>query len=137
VAAIGVAQEFQNVFAAAMRESGSAVWFSFYKADRRVSCLYVYLWDDQFGPAFVEVCSYFPYPIKVWINGMSGPNGSTSRPGSSSPSCPTGSSAAPTRPGLQAICDRLGPADIQGLRRPVAGGAAAAVDGGRPAAGYW
>jgi hypothetical protein len=69
VAAIGVAQEFQNVFAASKRQDGNAVWFSFTKADRRVSCFYFYLWDDQFGPAFIKVCAYFPYPIKVWING--------------------------------------------------------------------
>jgi hypothetical protein len=69
VAAIGVAQEFQNVFAASKRQDGTAVWFSFYKADRRVTCFYFYVWDEQFGSAFVKVCSYFPYPIKVWVNG--------------------------------------------------------------------
>ena len=69
VAAIGVAQEFQNVFAASKRQDGTAVWFSFYKADRRVTCFYFYVWDEQFGPAFIKVCSYFPYPIKVWVNG--------------------------------------------------------------------
>jgi hypothetical protein len=44
VAAIGVAQEYQNVFAAHQREdrgySGRQVWFSFTKADRRVTCFY-------------------------------------------------------------------------------------------------
>jgi hypothetical protein len=25
--------------------------------------------DDQFGPGFVKICAYFPYPIKVWLNG--------------------------------------------------------------------
>jgi hypothetical protein len=34
-----------------------------------VSCYYFYLWDTEFGPAFVKVCAYFPYPIKVWVNG--------------------------------------------------------------------
>ena len=60
VAAVGVAQEFQNVFAATVRERpGAAPWFSFYKADRRVTCFYFYLWDEDFGPAFVKVCAYF------------------------------------------------------------------------------
>jgi len=27
------------------------------------------LWDADFGPAFIKICSYFPYPIKVWVNG--------------------------------------------------------------------
>ena len=38
VAAIGVAQEYQNVFAATERTDGGRLWFSFYKADRRVTC---------------------------------------------------------------------------------------------------
>ncbi len=70
VAAIGVAQEFQNVFASTAHERpGSPPWFSFYKADRRVTCFYFYLWDEDFGPAFIKVSSYFPYPLKVWVNG--------------------------------------------------------------------
>ena len=73
VAAIGVAQEYQNVFAATQREdrgyTGHQVWYSFRKADRRVTCFYFYLWDADFGPAFIKVCAYFPYPAKVWLNG--------------------------------------------------------------------
>jgi hypothetical protein len=37
VAAIGIAQEFQNVFSSAQRKGDSGVpWVSFFKADRRV-----------------------------------------------------------------------------------------------------
>ena len=70
VAAIGVAQEYQNVFASSQRQGRNGVpWFSFTKADRRVSCFYFYLWDADFGPGFIKVCAYFPYPVKVWVNG--------------------------------------------------------------------
>ena len=65
VAAIGVAQEFAPVFLATKKGAGAAVWFSFTKAQRRVTCYYFYLWDDDFGPAFVKVCAYFPYPMKI------------------------------------------------------------------------
>jgi hypothetical protein len=34
-----------------------------------VTCYYFYLWDEDFGPAFIKVCAYFPYPAKVWVNG--------------------------------------------------------------------
>ena len=27
------------------------------KADRRVTCYYFYLWDQDFGPAFIKVCA--------------------------------------------------------------------------------
>jgi hypothetical protein len=44
--AVGVAQEYQNVFATSERDQhGSAVVFTFRKADRRVTCFYFYLWD--------------------------------------------------------------------------------------------
>jgi hypothetical protein len=61
VAAIGVAQEFQRVWSAYERLSPTGGWqWWFTKADRRVSCYYFYLWDLDFGPAFVKVCTYFP-----------------------------------------------------------------------------
>lgn len=70
VVAIGVAQEFQNVFSANQRKTPTgAPWFSFYKADRRVTCYYFYIFDAEFGPCFLKVCAYFPYPVKLWCNG--------------------------------------------------------------------
>src|SRR5262249_1908790 len=70
VAAIGGAQGYQNVFAATQRQASNGMpWFCFTKADRRVSCFYFYLWDEDFGAAFIKVCAYFPYPVTVWVNG--------------------------------------------------------------------
>jgi hypothetical protein len=70
VAAIGVAQEYASVFTGTKKTGSNGVpWFSFGKADRRVSCYYFYLWDEDFGPAFIKICAYFPYPAKIWING--------------------------------------------------------------------
>ena len=71
VAAIGVAQEFQRVWTASegKTSTGTPRW-SFYKADRRVTCYYFYLWDQDFGPAFIKVCAWFPYPAKIWLNGQ-------------------------------------------------------------------
>ncbi|HXZ71149.1 MAG TPA: hypothetical protein VEH31_09825 [Streptosporangiaceae bacterium] len=68
VAAVGVAQEFQRVWTAYRRETSTAApQFTFAKADRRVTCYYFYLWDADFGPAFIKVCAYFPYPAKIWV----------------------------------------------------------------------
>ena len=71
VAAIGVAQEPQRVFIARQRDTDPAKppQFSFDKKDRRVTVFYFYLLDADFGPAFVKVCTYCPWPIKVWVNG--------------------------------------------------------------------
>jgi hypothetical protein len=66
VAAIGIAQEFAPVFLPTKKTGSNGVpWFSFTKADRRVNCYYFYLWDEDFGPAFIKVCAYFPYPVKI------------------------------------------------------------------------
>jgi hypothetical protein len=70
VAAIGVAQEFQRVWTAYQRDTKTAApQFTFTKADRRVTCYYFYVWDANFGPAFIKVCAYFPYPATIWVNG--------------------------------------------------------------------
>ena len=70
MAAIGVAQEFQRIWTAYERQTptGAVQWW-FTKADRRVSVYYFYLWDADFGPAFIKVGGYFPYPAKISLNG--------------------------------------------------------------------
>ena len=62
VAAIGWAQEFCHVWEARKRvtDPSRPPQFSFAKADRRVTCYYFYLWDEDFGLAFIKVCAYFP-----------------------------------------------------------------------------
>ena len=91
VAAVGVVQEFQRVWAATQGKTstGTPRW-SFYKANRRVTCSYFYLWDADFGPAFVKVCAWLPYPAKVWLNGHQWPNARPPRLASASPRSPTG-----------------------------------------------
>ena len=66
VAAIGVAQEFQRVFTGYDRAANrpGPPHFAFDKAERRVSCFYFYLWDTDFGPAFIKICTCCPHPSK-------------------------------------------------------------------------
>ena len=64
------AQEFQWVFLATKRTgSGAGVWFGWAKAERRVGTYYFYVLDAGFGPGFIKICTYFPYPAKAWLNG--------------------------------------------------------------------
>jgi hypothetical protein len=113
VAAIGVAQEYQNVFASSECGTGKAVWFTFYKADRRVTCFYFYLWDRDFGPAFIKVCAYFPYPIKVWVNGHEWAKRQATHAGITFTELSNGFATCGDPVGLQDICDRLGPGTIE------------------------
>lgn len=34
-----------------------------------MACYYFYVWDADFGMAFFKVCAYFPYLVKIWLNG--------------------------------------------------------------------
>ena len=113
VSAIGVAQEFAPVFTATKKGRGKSVWFSFTKADRRVTCYYFYLWDDEFGPAFVKICAYFPYPIKIWLNGHEWAKRQAAKAGIEFTELSNGFASTTEPAALQAICDRLGPGTIR------------------------
>jgi hypothetical protein len=138
VAAIGVAQEFQNVFDATERDAPNGVpWFSFRKADRRVSCYYFYLWDTEFGPAFVKVCAYFPYPIKVWVNGHEWAKRQAIRAGVGFGELSNGFASCDDPAALQQVCDRLGPGQIETFFDYWATRLPLPLTGTDRAAGYW
>ncbi len=113
VAGIGYAQEYQNVFASTRREGTNGIpWFSFTKADRRVTCFYFYLWDADFGPAFIKICAYFPYPAKVWVNGHEWAKRQATHAGIGFTELSNGFATCDDPAALQGICDRLGPGTI-------------------------
>jgi hypothetical protein len=114
VAAVGVAQEFQRVWAAYQRDTKTAApQYTFAKADRRVTCYYFYLWDEDFGAAFVKVCAYFPYPAKIWVNGHEWAKRQAFKAGIGFTALSDGFAACDDPDGLQAICDRLQPGTIE------------------------
>ena len=113
VAAIGVAQEFAPVFTATKKQRGKTVWFSFAVSQRRVTCYYFYVWDDDFGPAFVKVCAYFPYPMKIWVNGHEWAKRQAIKAGIEFTELSNGFATCTDPAALQAICDRLGPGAIR------------------------
>jgi hypothetical protein len=115
VAAIGVAQEPQVVWTARQRDTdpGKPPQFSFTKENRRVTAYYFYLWDEEFGDAFIKICAYFPYPVKVWVNGHEWAKRQAARAGISFTELSNGFAAASDPDGLQAICDRLQPGTIR------------------------
>ena len=115
VAAIGVAQEFQRVFTATARqpEGGGAPHFSFAKADRRVTAYYFYVVDEVFGPAFIKICAYFPYPIKIWCNGHEHAKRAAARAGIGFTELANGFAATDDPARLQEICRTLQPGTIR------------------------
>ena len=73
VAAIGVAQEYQNVFASSQRPTGvepaARCGSRFTRPTGGSPASTSTCGTTEFGPAFIKVCAYFPYPVKVWVNG--------------------------------------------------------------------
>ena len=114
VVAIGVAQEFQSVMVGHDRATKpGAVCFGFRKTERRVTAYYFYIWDPEFGPSFIKLCSFFPYPAKVWLNGHEWAKRQASAQGLCFTELANGFSTCSDSARLQAICDRLGPEQIQ------------------------
>jgi hypothetical protein len=77
-----------------------------------VTCYYFYLWDADFGPAFIKVCAWFPYPAKIWLNGHEWAKRQAERAGLGFTALSNGFAACEDPAALQAICDRLGPGTI-------------------------
>jgi hypothetical protein len=114
VAAIGVAQETQRVFIARKRDTdpGKCPQFSFDKKDRRVTVYYFYLWDAGFGPAFIKVCTYCPWPVKIWVNGHEWAKRQACKVGLGFTELSNGFAATEDPALLQRICDALQPGTI-------------------------
>jgi hypothetical protein len=115
VAAIGCAQEFQLVWTARRRatDPGACPQFSFTKEQRRVSVFYVYIWDGKMGSGFIKICTYFPYPVKAWVNGHEWAKRQAIRAGLSFTALSNGFASCEDPAALQDICDRFGPGTVQ------------------------
>jgi hypothetical protein len=114
VVAIVAAQEFQWVCDARNRsQKPGFANFDFGKAERRVSVYYFYVYDREFGPGFIKICSYFPYPAKVWVNGHEWAKRQAERAGIPFSALSNGFASCEQPQRLQALCDRFGPGDVQ------------------------
>jgi hypothetical protein len=104
------AREFQWVLSGRNRAAlGKAVSFAFFKDERRVGIYYFYILDPDFGPGFIKICTYAPWPAKVWLNGHEWGKRQAIKAGVAFTALSNGfqSTAEPER--LQAICDSFGP----------------------------
>ena len=77
-----------------------------------VNHYYFYIDDEDFGPLFIKVCSYAPWGIKLCLNGPEWAKRQLDKAGIAYEELDNGflSCAEPEK--LQAICDSLGPQDI-------------------------
>ena len=114
VVVIGVAQEKMRAFKAHQLPSrGKAVSFDFSRQSVAVNHYYFYVQDPDWGPAFIKFGTYLPYPIKLCLNGHEWVKQQLRRAQVPFDSLDNGFLACADPPRLQAICDQLGPADVQ------------------------
>lgn len=66
---IGVAQEKASAFRATPQRAGRHVHFAYSRQSVCVTHYYFYVLDPEWGPAFVKVCTYAPFAMKLCLNG--------------------------------------------------------------------
>jgi len=114
VVAIVACQEFQWVISGRNQAPlGKAVRFDFFKEERRVGVYYFYILDPDWGPGFIKICTYFPYPAKVWLNGHEWAKHQADRLGIPFSALSNGFAQSSEPERLQAVCDTLAPDHIQ------------------------
>jgi hypothetical protein len=114
VVAIVACQEFQWVISARNRATTpKAVCFEFFKEERRVGVYYFYICDPDFGPGFIKICTYFPYPAKVWLNGHEWAKRQADHADVEYVALSNGFADCAQPEILQAICDSFGPQHVQ------------------------
>ena len=111
---IGVAQEKASALRGrrAVDDQGR-VSFEFAREAVAVNHYYFYVQDREWGPAFLKVGSYLPYPVRLYLNGHEWAKRQLERVGIAFTALDNGFHwcAEPGR--LQQVCDALGPADVQ------------------------
>jgi hypothetical protein len=82
-----------------------------------INYFYFYCLDEDFGPFFIKFSTYFPYTAKLCINGNECAKRQAAKAGIGFEALDNGFAAVDDVSGLQAICDSLGPAQIDALLR--------------------
>lgn len=73
---IGKAQEPTSVFSGRRTDQEAKVWFTDSRRTVHVTSYYFYLLDEDFGLAFITVCTSLPLEVKVCSTGHLGANSS-------------------------------------------------------------
>ena len=115
---IGRAQEKTKLFRTERRRDANGDSYPWIVASTGVvNHFYFYCYDDDFGPFFLKFCSYFPYNAKLCINGNHWAQRQAAKAGIAFEPLDNGFAAVEDPAALQAICDRLGPEQIDALLR--------------------
>ena len=116
VVVLGFAQEKMRAFKAHKRRTPTgSVTFDFSRQAVAVKHFYFYVHDRDWGPAFLKIGTYVPYPVKLCLNGHEWVKQRLRRQRVRFESLDNGFLACADPAALQAACQALGPADVQGF----------------------
>ncbi len=110
---IGVAQEKVNGFKASKEQKGKAVLFHFSRQSVYVKNYYIYLQDREFGPGFIKIATYAPYPVKVCLNGHEWVKQQLRQAGVEFSALDNGFRSCADSERLHTLCQQLGPEQVQ------------------------
>jgi hypothetical protein len=115
---IGRAQEKTRVFRTERRRDANGESYPWIvKTTGVVNQFYVYAVDGDFGPFFLKFGSYFPYNAKLCLNGHEWAKRQAVKAGIEFTALDNGFASCADPGAVQAICDRLGPEQIDALLR--------------------
>jgi hypothetical protein len=116
---VGRAQEKSGVWRTQRRHNratgGSYAWLV--RSTAFINFFYFYCVDADFGPFFIKFSTYFPFTAKLCINGNEWAKRQAAKAGIGFEALDNGFAAVEDVARLQAICDSLGPAQIDALLR--------------------
>ena len=113
VVLVGVAQERAWAWTATKTQRGRYVDFTYRRKSVCVNHYYLYLIDPEWGPAFIKVCGYAPYTLKVCLNGHEWAKRQLRRRRIPFTALDNGFLRCADPAALQAVCDTLSAADIE------------------------
>ncbi|MGB9280653.1 MAG: hypothetical protein WCB57_11315 [Pseudonocardiaceae bacterium] len=115
---IGRAQEKNSVFRTEKRRNAEGRAYPWIvRSTGVINQFYFYCVDTDFGPFFLKFSSYFPYTAKLCINGHEWAKRQVAKAEIGFTALDNGFAAVDDPAAVQAICDRLGPGQIDALLR--------------------
>jgi hypothetical protein len=114
---VGVAQERAQAFKVGKRLDHPAgfVEFAFDRQPVYVKHFYFYVNDPEFGEAFLKVCTYAPYAMKIYLNGHEWAKRQLEKQQIAYEALDNGFLSCEDPKRLQELCDQLGPQHIYGF----------------------
>jgi hypothetical protein len=113
VVLVGVAQERAWGWAPSKTQRGRWVHFTWRRKSVCVNHYYIYVIDPDWGPAFIKICSYAPYALKLCLNGHEWAKRQLQRRRLGFTALDNGFLECTHPTAVQALCDQLSESDIE------------------------